>query len=293
LKSIAQDWADNLLKQMMGVDFDPNWREKLPPQPPPPPPLTLAEKLERERAARQSITPFLATGYRIQKSTKPTRHRMGGRLRSEKPCCTVCGKPCVLFANLDATDRRLRGDYPFQRLPLYCCCACPASLHYRMEQSGRVQVLPSKAEEYEECPFSDWPAEMPRGFLSLVEISPETDQALTKALLQEGFETLTTTERKAISRILGRKPSHSVDVYLSQIGGYLNSFQGGEEGKPDRCPNRSCTVRRRKRLEFQYRPLAVLDLWNDRFWGDPQDALQIVYHICPGCFSISAKYTCT
>jgi len=279
--------ADSVLKEVLDDLYDPNWRDQ-----PSPPPRTLQEELELVELNRQLDIPFLATPYRLVKSKRPTRHQLGGQMKSEIPKCSICNNALVLFANLDATDSRLKGEHSLNRLPLLCCCSCPGPVHYHVNRSAKIRVLPAKVEAYDECPFTSWPHALSKGYLSLVRISDQADRALIKASFTEGFEALDAGELAAISHVLGRKPAGRWDCYFSQIGGYPNSYQGGE-GKPDICPNVRCPIRRRRRAEFRYRPLAVLDLWHDRFWGHRSDALQIVYHICPGCFSISAKYTCT
>lgn len=279
--------TDSVLKEVLGELYDPNWREQVLS-----PKRTHAEELELAEIERELTIPFFRQGYRLQKSTKRTGHRLGGRFQPKPPHCAICDQPLVLFANLDATDARLKGDHSLKRLPLFCCCSCPGPVHYQVNKRAGVRMLPAEAEPYDECPFTDWPRVIRSGYLSLVTISEEADHAFLKASSSEGFEALSATELGAISYVLGRKPKGRWDCYRSQIGGYPSSFQGGE-GKPVICPNARCPVRRRRRDEFRYRPLAVLDLWSDRFWGHRSDALQIVYHICPGCFSISAKYSCT
>jgi hypothetical protein len=202
----------------------------------------------------------------------------------------------VLFANLDATDPRLRGEHSLRRLPLYYCCSCPGPVYYRVLPRGGTKVVPAEAEAYDECPFDGWPHVLPSGYLTLHQVTAEVDGAIVAARRDAGFASLSKSQLQAIADVLGRKPGGQWDLYFSQLGGYPRSFQGGDEGKPDKCPNLSCPIRRRRRQEFKYRPLAVLDLWYDQFWGPHDamhDALQIVYHICPGCFCISAKYTCT
>jgi len=236
---------------------------------------------------------FLEAGFRLQKASKRTRHRLGGRSQSPAPVCAACNTPLIQFADLDARDKLLHNDYPFKRLPLYYCCSCPGPVYYRVTKTGDVEVLRSKRELYEEAPFENPPNVLGSGFLSIRKIGSEAEDAIFAAHKENGFETLSKSQRAAISSVLGRSAKGRWDVYFSQLGGLPLSYQG-DEGKPGICPNTECKIRRRKREEHKYRPLAVLDLWNDHFWGiKPLDAVQIVYHICPGCFCISAKYTCT
>jgi len=235
---------------------------------------------------------FLPVGYRIQKSTRRTRHLLGGD--SPSAACGACGTPLILFANLDAADQRLRNDHKLKRLPLYYCCSCPGPVFYQVSGNGNVQVLPSRNEPYDEAPFENPPNALRPGFLTLKLIRAELETAIFKVVAgSDEFKSLTKSQLSEISSVLGRKPRGRWEMYFSQVGGLPLSFQG-EEGMPDICPNRSCTYRRRKRAEFKFRPLAVLDLWNDNFWQvKPLDAVQVVFHICPGCHCISAKYTCT
>jgi hypothetical protein len=239
---------------------------------------------------------FVPTGYRLQKASRKTQHRLGGSPRAGSPPCGACGMPLVLFADLDATDRRLRGNYGLKRLPLYYCCSCPGPVYYLIRPNGNVEVVKSKPDIYEEAPFENPPRSLQPGYLTLKPISAGAETSIFKSVKSvklDQFKSLSKSQLAEISKILGRKPRGPWDLYFSQIGGAPLSFQG-EEGKPDHCPNRNCEFRRRKREEFQFRLLAVLDLWNDKFWLiKPLDAVQIVYHICPGCNCVSAKYTCT
>jgi hypothetical protein len=223
-------------------------------------------------------------------------------MHSPQAKCGLCKAPLVLFADFDATDQQLRGDHGLSRLPLLYCCSCPGPVHYLVSNSGDVTTIPSE-EQYigdllgddfidEECPFTDRPKVIPKGYLTLIEISAELDRLIVPALTTEGFAALTPSDKQKLAALLGREPVGRWEMYFSQIGGYPNSYQG-DEGKPDVCPNPECPLRLKRGQEFQYRPLAVLDLWDDEFWGLDKDALQIVYHICPGCMCISAQYTCT
>jgi len=236
---------------------------------------------------------FLATGFRIEKATKKTKHRLGGSPVPKTPDCAACENPLILFAEFDGSDKLFGGNLPVNRLPLYYCCSCPGPIFYQVGNNGKIKVLRSTREPYEEAPFENPPKALAPAYLSLRPIDAEEEEAVFAAHRKAGFDALGETQVAAISRVLGRKAKERWDVYFSQLGGLPLSYQG-EEGKPSVCPNKGCRFRRRKRAEFAFRPLAVLDLWNDRFWGlKPLDAVQIVYHICPGCFCISAKYTCT
>jgi hypothetical protein len=235
---------------------------------------------------------FLPTGYRLQTTTEKTRHRMGGRRRTGSPSCGCCGTPLILFADLDASDRLLRGDHQLTRLPLYYCCSCPGPVYYQIADDGDVRVIPSKRERWDETPFEK-PAAVQAGYLTLKPINPEIEKPIYSAVKLDGFDSLTKAQLGEISTLLGRRPRGRWEMYFSQVGGVPISFQG-DEGKPRFCPNRDCDYRLKRREEFKFRPLAVLDLWNDHFWlVNRQHAVQIVYHICPGCHCVSAKYTCT
>ena len=229
---------------------------------------------------------FLSTGYRLQKTSRKTRHHLGGGTGG--PPCGACGTPLILFADLDATDQRLSGDHSLQRLPLYYCCSCPGPVYYQIESNGKASAIPSHAHESEEAPFENPPKFLRAGFLNLTPISAGAERAIFMAVKQDGFDSLSKSQMAEIATILGRRPRGRWEMYFSQIGGVPLTFQG-EEGMPDICPNRRCPIRRRRRDEFKYRPLAVLDLWNDDFWPiKPLDAVQIVFHVCPGCLCISA-----
>jgi len=236
---------------------------------------------------------FFATGYRLCKTSKRTRHRLGGRPPKPNPACAACGEPLVLFASIDTTDKQLQSEYPLAHLPLYYCCSCPGPVYYQVTKAGKVKSYAVKREPYEEAPFENPPQELSPGYMRLKAIRAELESPIFNAIKQDGFDLLTKSQLAEISAVLGRKPAGRWEMYFSQVGGVPLSFQG-DEGKPDICPNIGCRYRRRRRGEYKYRPLAVLDLWSDSFWGiKPLDAVQIVYHICPGCYCISAKYTCT
>ena len=237
--------------------------------------------------------PFMETAFRLKKSKHKTTHRLGGHGPSPTPQCGGCGTALVLFADLDATDGRLRGDHPFTRLPLFYCCSCPGPIYYCVDQRD-ISVIASPPDRYEEAPFNDPPTALPPGFLSLESISAEMEGIIeTVFRKQDGYESLTRGQKQSLNELLGRRSRMMWDPFFSQLGGFLTTYQGGES-LPDICPNTGCPFRRRKKKEFKYRPLAVLDLWSDHFWGiTPADAVQIVYSVCPGCFCIAAKYTCT
>src|SRR5688572_18498910 len=284
------DAADAALKEVLGDLYDPNWRDR------PPAPSPLPPDFDYEEYRRETSTAFFNTAYRLQKSIKPTGHRLGGRQQAIAPKCAICRTPLVLFADFDATDPRLQGAHSLRRLPLYYCCSCPGPVYYRVLANGGVKVVPAEAEPYDECPFTNRPRLLPSGYLQLRPVPTEVEAAIIAARKDNGLESLSTSELRGIAKVLGRTPRGRWSLYFSQLGGYPRSYQGGDEGKPDACPNVSCPNRRRRRQEFKYRPLAVLDLWEDRFWGPRKtmpDALQIVFHICPGCHCIAAKYTCT
>ena len=283
------DAADVALKEVLGDLYDPSWRDR------PPAPSPIPSDFDYEEYRRTTSIAFFDTAYRLQKSIKPTRHRLGGR-RAIDPKCAICRTPLVLFADFDATDPRLEGAHSLRRLPLYYCCSCPGPVYYRVLDNGGVKVVPAKAEPYDECPFTNPPRLLPSGYLQLCPVPTEVEAAIIAARKDNGFESLSASQLRDIAKVLGRKPRGRWSLYFSQLGGYPRSFQGGDEGKPPSCPNLSCPNRRRRRQEFKYRPLAVLDLWERRFWGPRKamlDALQIVFHICPGCHCIAAKYTCT
>src|SRR5262249_5684657 len=142
-------------------------------------------------------------------------------------------------------------------------------------------------------PFENPPKLLRPGFLALKPIGATVETAIFRAVKQGGFDSLSKPEMTKISKLLGRRPRGSWEMYFSQVGGVPLSFQG-DEGMPRICPNRRCPTRRKRRDEYKFRPLAVLDLWHDSFWPiKPLDAVQIVFHICPGCLCISAQYTCT
>ncbi len=237
---------------------------------------------------------FFSRGFRLRRSSKRSNHRIGGQSQSPVPKCGTCGAALSLFANLDATDHRLKGNHLLKRLPFYYCCSCPGPVYYRVQANGRVTPIPAKAAQYEECPFESQPRELPSGYLELREIPEELARTMLIAQEPNQFQELTKNELREIAAVLGRKPQGRWDLYFSQVGGAPITYQGGDEGKPGSCPNTKCPNRRRRKREFEYRRLAVLDLWNDTFWlRKPKDALQIVFHICPGCFTVAAKYTCT
>jgi len=285
INAIVDKIVAETLARMDNLDWDPN-------EPTSDSDTDLSE-VSREALLGWFSPPFIAQSYRIAKSPRRTAHRLGGRARSSAPTCGICGKDLVLFADLDGTDRRLRADYPLKRLLLYYCCSCPGPVHYRVTKSGGVKVFQDTREASEEAPFDNPPVSLTRGYLRLDEIDADTLKILQTAESTEGFNSLNRNERKQIAETLGRMPGGRWDCYFSQLGGYPNSFQGGE-GVPGMCPNPKCPYRRRRRHEFRFRPLAVLDLWSDTFWGiKPADAVQIVYSICPGCYCIAAKYTCT
>jgi hypothetical protein len=262
--------------------------------------MKLVSNLEGDRPATkfnafeffQSKPRFVSQGFRIRKTSNRTRHRMGGQCQLSAPACGSCGTSLVFFADIDFADKRF-SIANLGRLPLLYCCSCPGPVQYQVISGKRINVFPLKREPYEEAPFERPPVSLPRAYLSLTEISEEAESAILTAKGEDRFDSLTKPQRKLIESVLGRRPDSRWDIYFSQIGGYPLSFQD-DEGLPDRCPNRDCPNHRRKMDGSRYRKLAVLDLWNDDFWGiKPLDAVQIVFNICPACHSIAAKYTCT
>ncbi len=237
--------------------------------------------------------PFFDQAYRLRKSKKRTAHRLGGKRSGKSPRCNGCDSPLVLFVDLDLRRPPFAAEFPIDRLPLYYCTACPGPVYYIVNSTGAVQPVPATEDDGDENPFSKPLPKLPAAYCELIKVPPELERPVFDAIKGEGHKSLTAEQLRQFTRILGRKTAGRWDMYFSQVGSYPISFQG-EEGLPVRCPNRSCSHRRRKSANSGFRPLAVLDLWNDRFWGFKRhDALQIVYHICPGCHCISAKYTCT
>ncbi len=249
------------------------------------PPEEVLENWDRRKP------PFFENAFRIQVSTSKSRHKRGGRSRII-PNCSVCGIKLIQFANFDCTMKGLKGALPFSRLPLYYCCSCPGPVYYQFDSNNETVVFRTKREAYDEAPFSNPPDHLEAGFLELIAITKSAEEAIKSSQANEGFKKLKPEQLQELTHLIGRKPAGRWDLYFSQIGGYPQSYQG-DEGVPDACVNSKCKFRRRRRFEFQYRVFAVLDLWNDQFWNVSNDAAQIVFSICPGCFTIAAKYTVT
>lgn len=240
------------------------------------------------------VIPFLDRAFRLKKATGLSRHVLGGRGQMPAPGCGACQNPLMLFANLDAKSREISCPDGLSRIPLYYCCRCPGPVYYTVDRGGRIAPIRTRLTTGEEAPFANPPGQLPRGGLTLIPISEELNEAITVRFSGIHFGQLSKSQLKEIVKLTGKRPIDWFDMHFSQLGGFPRAYQGGEESTPRICPNKNCPIRRRTRTEFKYRPLAVLDLWNDKFWRiTPLDAVQIVFSICPGCFTIAAKYTCT
>lgn len=238
------------------------------------------------------VLPFCERAFRITKAEGRTRHMLGGRTKAAAPSCGACQRPLLRFANLDA--KAIAEVCEFARLPLYFCCHCPGPVYYTLNGHGLITTIRTRPSIGEEAPFQDSPSELPRGYVKLIPIGAVLNEAISNRFSGVSFELLPGSLLKEITKLMGQKPTGWSNMYFSQFGGFPRSYQGGREGTPRICPNNRCAIRRRTKPEFKYRPLAVLDLWNDKFWGiKPLDAVQVVYSICPGCKTIAAKYTCT
>jgi len=256
------------------------------------PTVTITKALVRPMA--NGLALLFPTAYRLRKSGSRTRHRLGGVIEKPAPKCGGCGAGLLLFADLDATDPVLAGDHPFQRLPLYYCCSCPGPVFYQVAPNGTASPFAVESDGGEEAPFEEPPKSLAKSFLTLEEIPPATLEIVEIARRRDGLETLNKSQRVLLRALLGRRPDAPCDVTFSQIGDCTFSYQGLEELRDVRCPNKECPNRRRTRPESRYRPLAVLDVWNDPFWDiKPLDAVEIGFGVCPGCFCIRSKYGCT
>jgi hypothetical protein len=246
---------------------------------------------------------FMIPGYRIKMSNAPRGdHWIGGKTYHEGAECPTCNRPLLLILDINCSDSLfvIQSESAFrdlERLPLYYCWGCGGDRSYRVESPTQIRVFGSRDRRRirRAFPYAPYPSHLKKRRVRL-----DAFPAKIKAWLNswQGFDgnSLSSTERQQISRFLGHKVSCMFDLWNHQLGGLPMLIQGPEQHA---CPYPRCG--RHKSGEFMKILAAV---HNDPEGGFPLVErranrnhhanfwVQIVYHICPECFTIHAGNRC-
>ncbi|MBN1909230.1 MAG: hypothetical protein JW818_05795 [Pirellulales bacterium] len=241
---------------------------------------------------------YMRQAYRVLPADNPVQnHWRGGSPRHAGARCPLCGKPLLLFWDIDCQDPRFGQESPelfsgLERLPLYYCCRHPEPTAYRIVSTDRIQPIRPDPVTCEESPFQDYPDEFEKRPISLDPIPREIENLLMIAN-HFYFLWLNDEERERIREYLGEKEGRPFSIHLSQFGGVPGTLQG-HSGVT--CPNTTCDTHKmghplaRNEREFAMKELAVIDM--DAGFEMKTNCAQIVFHICWKCQTIHAGYQC-
>ena len=245
---------------------------------------------------------FVASGMRLTKTTdRKTSHFAGGPATHARSKCPGCGKRWTLLWDLDLSDP-LIPDYvrdgfaPAERLPCYICWQCVAA-SYRVTSNARVQpfAFDSDSEDLleDETPFVDSPNELPRREIAFERI-PSTIDALLSLEDIVGLDELDPAARRAIDGYYGEPMTSGWNLSLSQFGGQPLPYQGHKHLV---CPNSKCPT---AQLSYPYGDSNFRYLMKEmaliHFDDEPElkkHCFQLLYSVCPVCFSLRAGYRCS
>lgn len=224
-------------------------------------------------------------------------HTFGGPARHKGTTPLGCELPLHLIYTIDTADP----SFPFQlpgirHLPLYYSFPYNAgACGYRVKSENEIQVLYMETKKLEpDFPYQNYPREFPERRVSLVPLTYEQHKTLVY-YLEADKEGLNAEDREWITEEM-RYP-------FTQIGGIHKMWQGIPNVA---CPNRDCS---NSKYNCFMEVFAVV--WNEPhkgifLWEHPEPKrylwqkegsfycdVQVIFQICPKCFSIHACNRCT
>jgi hypothetical protein len=264
----------NIPKSLLAADFHPLWR---------------------------SSRRFVSQPLRILPARDAKSHFTGGPSVHKGSECPNCKKRMTLFWNLDLNDPLIpeyvrAGFAPATRLPFYICLQCVAA-SYAVLTDAKVKTFPFDHEtdflKADETPFQNASAEVERRPIAMTRV-PTTIDALLSLADVIGHDELDEGAKRTLDAYLGEKVTTDWDLPISQFGGTPLPNQGHRNRV---CPNSKCLA---SKLEHPYgdweqsflmKEMALID-WK----GEPilsEHCFQLLYTVCPICFSIRAEYRCS
>jgi hypothetical protein len=221
-------------------------------------------------------------------------HWQGGKPRHKDAKCPSCARPFLLLWDLNCRDPRfLRARRPaFQhldRLPFYYCWRCGSDVFYQVRNAKSVEVFPAEEGPEHSPPYSSYPRSFDRRPLELAPLTsapPAFERLAGKSI----FDAVPRQLKSSIENWLGHPVTLFFDVHWHEFGGEPFEWQGPETVQ---CPNQNCA-----RVG---RPMKILaSICDDPVGGLPMvcregpfnRGVQVVYHICPNCFTVRAANRC-
>ncbi|GDY21705.1 hypothetical protein LBMAG56_30520 [Verrucomicrobiota bacterium] len=215
------------------------------------------------------------------------RHVFGGPAKHKGVTPKGCKQPLHHLYTFDTADPAFPVQIPGIRfLPLYYSFPYNAgACGYRIKTETEIEVLYMETKKVErDFPYPDYPSQFPKLRVHLAPISYEQHKSLV-FYLEAGIEALSDADRKFIAKDC-RYP-------FTQLGGIHRMWQDIPEVA---CPNPLCEY---SKYECFMDVFAVV--WNEPhpgiFLWDRETAagcdVQVIFQICPKCYSIHACNRCT
>jgi hypothetical protein len=270
----------------------------------------------------RSSSQYLKHGYRVRavEGFADGDHWQGGPAYHRGADCPVCKRPLLLLWDINCADPRFQ-DEPkpifskLQRLPLYYCWKCVATLSYQVSSSDSIRIV-SHAGDYQgdEFPYPNYPTAFPRFPLELTNDKPENLAAIIRRWEREmeandDFigECLQGDERDQLQAWYGHPVTlFGADFVHHQLGGVAARLAQGLQGWE--CGNDECRqasgilgrlMGRRSRVKFLAvilndppRGLPMVEELDEKTRENWNSTNQVVFQICEGCLTVHASNMC-
>jgi hypothetical protein len=233
----------------------------------------------------------------IEGTDERFRHIFGGPRRHEGTTPRGCEMPLHFLYAFDTTDPAFPLQLPGMRyLPLYYSFPYNAgACGYRVKSETEIEVLYMETKELErDFPYENYPSEFPERRVRLAPISYEQHKILV-FYLEAGEKALSDEDRRLI-----------IEEYhypFTQLGGIHRMWQ---DVPSVACPNPACSNSKHSCFMKVFavvwnQPHKGVFLWEmpqeKRYsWqvvGDDSCDTQVIFQVCPKCFSIHACNRCT
>lgn len=257
--------------------------------------------------------PYFRTRFRVKVSDHETGHWQGGPANYEGASCPVCKKPLLLLWDVNARDplllrwnkNRFGG---MNRLPLLYCWGCVGDLSYRIVGENRVEVIESTGQANGGAEYEGYPSHFPRKAIELLKgFSPAVKIAIKKwgtdGFAKPGFKE--TKHYQVLLEFFGHEVFLQRCMFHHQFGGL--SLTDTWDDEAFECRNSKCQgklfdrVRGRKRamkflagvLNDPPHGLPMIEPLDDKTKSDWNYSISVQFHMCDGCYSITAANRCS
>ncbi|MBT4867839.1 MAG: hypothetical protein HON53_22285 [Planctomycetaceae bacterium] len=233
-------------------------------------------------------------------------HHFGGPILHEGLSENECGFPVHLICNLNSRDPLVELALPnAQWLPLYYCFSYEnqsMSMGYRVLSDQRIEAFFNNDERIDlgndRFPGDDFPAAFPVTPLQTqsVTFDPTKVQDVSSYVNAFGIANLSLTDQQSFLKDCKQSwDKYAPEPWTGPLEELLDHQTGPAcQGPPNsECANPNCANHTKKReLELfavvPATPVPKISLWGE--WGDDT---QILFEICPLCFTIVVTNQCT